>query len=175
MLRWISIGWGVFGFLFLLGQAIIRLVPLSLEPFQMEGLAWWHYVLYGLSVVCMAYSEGYKGFHLKAAPRIVARAMHLARHPRPLFVVLAPLFCMSLFHATRRRLITSWVFYSALILVIVAVRQLPQPWRGIIDAGVVTGLSVGMLSVLFFLIRALDGIAPPVLPDIPDGLPSQRP
>jgi hypothetical protein len=164
----IAMAWGVLGFLFLLGQALVRLWPLALEPFGMDQLSSWYWLLYGASIVLMAYYEGYKGFHLKAAPRVVARGVYLRRHPRPLFVLLAPLFCMSLFHANRRRLITSWVFYAALILLILAVRQVPQPWRGAIDAGVVIGLSLGALSVLYFFAKALAGQTIAVLPDLPE-------
>ena len=33
-------------------------------------------------------------------------------------------------------------------------RQLPQPWRGIVDAGVVVGLGLGIISILYFMISA---------------------
>jgi hypothetical protein len=38
---------------------------------------------------------------------------------------------------------------------VVIARQLPQPWRGILDAGVVTGLSLGIVSILYFLLNSL--------------------
>jgi hypothetical protein len=38
---------------------------------------------------------------------------------------------------------------------VVVARQLPQPWRGILDAGVVTGLSLGIMSILYFLLNSL--------------------
>jgi hypothetical protein len=31
-------------------------------------------------------------------------------------------------------------------------RLLPQPWRGIIDAGVVVGLAIGIVSILYFIV-----------------------
>ena len=33
--------------------------------------------------------------------------------------------------------------------------MLPQPWRGIVDAGVVTGLILGIASIGFFLFQRL--------------------
>ena len=159
--------WGVVGFLVILGQAIHRLLGLALEPIVRGQLHSWQWGLYGLSIALLGYSEGYRAFQLKAAPRIVVRAMHLARHPRPLHVVLAPFFSTGLFHATRRRLITSWSLYAGLILLILAVRQLDQPWRGIVDAGVVVGLTWGAVSIIIYYVRALAGHPPRVSPELP--------
>ena len=159
--------WGVVGFAALLVEAIVRLTPLALEPVRAGGLAPWHWGLYGVSILFMAYSEGYRGFQKQAAPRIVARALHLGEHPRPLHVLLAPFFCTGLFHATRRRVIATWILYGGLVLLIVAVRMLAQPWRGMIDAGVVVGLSWGVVAVFVFYLRALAGHPPAVSPELP--------
>ena len=35
-----------------------------------------------------------------------------------------------------------------MIVLIVSVRQLPQPWRGMVDAGVVVGLTWGVVSII---------------------------
>jgi hypothetical protein len=164
--------WGVLGFVLILAQAIYRLSLFAIEPIasgQMTSA--WRWGLYALSIGFNGYAEGYRAFQHRAAPRIVARAMYLARHPRPLHVILAPLFCTGLLHATRRRLITSWVFYAALIIVIVAVRQLDQPWRGIVDAGVVVGLTWGAVAIIIYYVRALAGHPPQVSPELPAGVP----
>jgi hypothetical protein len=159
--------WGVVGFLLILAQAIYRLTGLALEPIWRGQLHSWQWGLYALSIGFNGYAEGYRAFQRKAAPRIVVRAMHLARHPRPLHVALAPFFCTGLFHANRRRLITSWSLYAGLIIVILAVRQLDQPWRGIVDAGVVVGLTWGAVSILIYYVRALLGRPPQVSPELP--------
>src|SRR5689334_9648633 len=97
-------------------------------------------------VTFIVYSEGYRAFHKAFAPRVVARAQYLAEHPRPLYVLIAPLYCMGFVHATRRRLIASWCVWVGVVALIVLVRQAPQPWHGIIDAGVILGLGAGVLS-----------------------------
>jgi apolipoprotein N-acyltransferase len=98
--------------------------------------------------------------------------MYAARHPRPVIVVLAPLFCMGLFHATRKRLIVSWCALIGIVGLIVLVRQLDQPWRGIVDGGVVAGLGWGLVAMLWFMVRALLGHPMPVPADVPeDALP----
>jgi hypothetical protein len=160
--------WGVVGFCLILLQAIYRLAILALEPIR-GGLMTepWQWALYAASIAFMAYTEGYRGFQLRAAPRIVVRALHLARHPRPLHVALAPVFCTGLFHATRRRLIASWLLYGMLILLILSVRQLAQPWRGMVDAGVVVGLTWGVVSIIIIYVRALAGHPPQVSPELP--------
>ena len=161
--------WGVLGFTAILLQALRHLVPLSLEPIRagMTTPAVW--AAYALSIAFTGYSEGYRAFQRVVAPRIVVRALWLARHPTPVRVALAPLFCAGFFHTTRRRFITTWAFYPALVLVIVAVRHLPQPWRGVVDAGVVVGLSWGALSILWIFARALRGRPPAASAELPEG------
>ena len=76
-------------------------------------------------------------------------------------------FVMSLYHSQRRQKIVSYTFIVVLVALILAVRALPQPWRGIIDGGVVVGLGLGALSVVHFWVRGLRGDPPPA-PDLPE-------
>jgi hypothetical protein len=147
--------WGVLGVLALVGRAIYRLTPLALEPIEQGMLHGWVLVLYITSALLNGYAEGYRGFQQRFSPRVVARAFHLARHPRLLHVLLAPMFCMALFHAPRRRLYTSWGVLIGIIIVVAVMRMLSQPWRGIIDVGVVVGLSWGSVSIVVLFLRAL--------------------
>lgn len=159
--------WGVAGFAALLVKAIIGLYPLAVEPIQAGTLSSLHVAIYVLWVVFMAYSEGYKGFQKQMSPRVAVRSMYAARNPRPLLILLAPLFVMGLFHATRRRLIVSWVILIGVIILVIAVRALDQPWRGIVDGGVVVGLTWGLLATLYYFIAALAGRVPDISPDVP--------
>ncbi len=124
-------------------------MALELENSSMSMV---HWLTLAFSVIYMAYAEGYKGFHLGFAPRVVVRARYLANNPRPLHLLLAPLFCMGYIHATRRRQIVSFVLTTMIICFVLIARSMPQPWRGILDAGVVVGLSIGVLSIGYFLI-----------------------
>lgn len=114
-----------------------------------------HWLALGVSIFYMAYAEGYKGFHLGFAPRVIARATYLRANPRLLHVILAPAFCMGYIHATRRRKLLSFGLTSMIICFVLIVRALPQPWRGIVDAGVVAGLMLGIVSILFFHLQGL--------------------
>ncbi len=160
--------WGVLGFCLLIVRAIWRLTPLAYAPIREGNLTDLQIAVGAIWVVFMLYSEGYKGFQRKLAPRLVARAMYLARHPRLHHAVLAPLFCMGLFHATRKRMITSWSVLAAIVALIVLVHQLEQPWRGIVDVGVVLGLVWGLVAVLVYLVLGLSGRSRLASPDLPE-------
>src|SRR5690606_32905631 len=101
--------WGLGAVVLLLVQAIARLAPLAVEGLTAHPLAGWQWTLAGAWTAGMAWSEGYRGFQRAFSPRVVARALYLARNPRPVHVLLAPFFCMGLVHARRRRLVASWV------------------------------------------------------------------
>ena len=166
--------WGVLWVLALLANALYRLTPLALEPWLEGGMNTWQIGLYLGWAVLNAYAEGYRGFHLRFSPRVVGRAFHLSRNPRPLDLVFALPFVMSLYHAQRRQKIVSYTFIVVLTAVIFAVRALPQPWRGIIDGGVVVGLGFGALSIVYYWVRGLAGDPPPA-PDLPDEPASAAP
>lgn len=139
--------WGVGGIAVLLIQALARLTPLALEAVA-SPLSVLQWVILLLWVVLNAHAEGYRGFQRRFSPRTVARAAFLAEQPTAGRVLLAPLFCMGLFAATRRVLIAAWGVLIGVTCLVLWVRTLSQPWRGIIDAGVVVGLGWGLISLL---------------------------
>jgi hypothetical protein len=155
--------WGVAGVVAILVKAIIQLTPVALAAYDYP-LSALHWVALVVWVAFMVYSEGYRAFHKAFSPRVVARAQYLAAHPRPLHVALAPLYCMGLLHATKKRLVVSWSVTLGVVGIVLLVRELEQPWRGIIDGGVILGLTVGTLSILYYAI----GQDPPVPPDVPE-------
>lgn len=138
----------------MLSFAIFRLAPIAWE-LSTQTLSALHWAALVFSVVYMAYAEGYKGFHRGFSPRVVQRAIYLRNNPRWQHVLLAPAFCMGYLYATRRRQILSIGLTLVVMGFVVIAKQLPQPWRGILDAGVVTGLGLGIGSILYFLINGL--------------------
>jgi len=66
----------------------------------------------------------------------------------------APLFCMSYFHAPKRRVIATCILTVAIFIFILSFRLLPQPWRGLLDAGVVVGLIWGIIASMVLCIKA---------------------
>jgi hypothetical protein len=158
--------WGMAGVVFILARAVLVLLPQALVPLE-RGIRPSLALLYLLSIAFNGYAEGYRAFHKKFSPRVAARALHLLRDRSTVHLLLAPLFVMAFFHAPRRRLIATWVMLVALVLLIWAVRQVPQPWRGVIDAGVVVALTWGIASLLYFFVRGLRGVEPPASAELP--------
>ncbi|HWB79563.1 MAG TPA: hypothetical protein VG755_31590 [Nannocystaceae bacterium] len=157
--------WGIAGVVALLAQALVRLGPRAVEALQSElDVVQW-IVLVGWCAF-MVHAEGIKGFHRRFSPRVVARAWTLER-PSVLQLLLAPAYCMSLFHASRRGLVVAWSVLLGVVGLVAIVSRFSQPWRGIVDAGVVLGLGVGLLSILFYTVRAMGGTPPPIAPDLP--------
>lgn len=155
--------WGSFGVVYILTKAIVRVVPIALEPFAkgessipLTPLQMGAYVG---TCAFFAYAEGYKGFQKKFAPLVVSRSFTL----RPLggewtkihHTVLAPLYSMGLFHATRKRMIVSWSVSLGVGVIVHAVKKLPYPWRNIVDAGVVVGLTWGAVSIVLGYAKGL--------------------
>lgn len=128
-----------------------------------------HYSAYILTCAWFSYVEGYKGFQLKFSPLVVARSFTV--EPSAIHhLLLAPLYSMGLFHATKKRMIVSWSVTIGVAAIVAAVKRLPYPWRNIVDAGVVFGLTWGSISILGgYLISLITGIAPidvdPALPE----------
>jgi hypothetical protein len=161
--------WGLAGVGALLTQAIWRLTPHAVDAFARHRLTPLQWLAAAAGVAFMGFFEGYKGFQRGFSPRVVVRAIHLSKNPRPLHVALAPLFSMGLLHASRRRLVASWSIVVAVFLAVVLVHRVAQPWRGIIDAGVVVGLAWGLAAVVAFTVRAVAGRPPAVAADLPPG------
>ena len=158
--------WGVVGVVCILSMAITRLGAVAFEALQMELTAI-HWLVLVVNAVFMVHAEGYKGFQRGFSPRVIARARHVMHAPTFVTVILAPLFCMSFFGATRVRLLTTYALTSAIVTLVLLFQYIPQPWRGVLDFGIVAGLTWGVLSLLAFAARALAGHAPDVSPELP--------
>lgn len=145
--------WGIGGVSFVLGAAIVRLTPVAWSAL-ISGLSVFQWLVLAVVVVAMAVFEGYRGFQCSFSPRVAARARHLAGRPTLVRTFLAPLFCMGYFGAPRRRRIASLALTAGIVALVIAARRLPQPWLGILDAGVVVGLAWGLIALWLFTARA---------------------
>jgi len=167
MVGWFGALWGLAGVILLIGSAVFRLTPLAVDAFS-EQWSWYHWVSFLGVLFFMAYVEGYRAFQQGFSPRVAARARHLRDNPTLLHAVLAPLFCMAYFHAQRKRQITSLSVTAGIIILVLLVRLLSQPWRGIIDGGVVVGLAWGLVSLVVFGYQALTADRFPYSPEVPE-------
>lgn len=149
----LTVLWGIAGVSGLLTSAIYRLTPRALASLDFAwNLYHWGFVLFFL--IFMLYSEGWRGFHQKFSPTVAARLRYLKQQGTLVDKLLAPLFGMGYFHATRRRKITSFGVTSGVIILIILVHFIPQPWRGMIDFGVIAGLAMGVVDLWYFLFLA---------------------
>ncbi len=143
-MRKVGAWWAVVGFSALMLWAIWRLSHVVAEGL-VAPLEWQHWLLLLANAVFMAYSEGYRGFQLGYSPRLARRVRNLRAAGRPLDCLLAPAYVMGFFAAPRRRLLTTYLVTAGIIGLIVLFHQFSQPWRGILDAGVVIGLTWGLI------------------------------
>ncbi|MFW2403378.1 MAG: hypothetical protein ACN4GT_01345 [Gammaproteobacteria bacterium] len=160
--------WGAAGGAAVCAYAVWRLAPIAAEAFEMS-LSPLQWAVLLANVLFMAWSEGYRGFQKKFAPRVAARALYLYRSAEPLWVrILAPMFCFGYFRAARRTRLIAWWATIGIVILVVLVDQLVQPWRGIIDAGVVVGLTWGIASLLVNYTKAWLTGDYPASPEVPD-------
>lgn len=160
--------WGVIGVMAIVLYAIVRLVPYVMGALavDLDALQW---LALALNVGLMAWLEGYRGFQLKFAPRVAARALYLCRKPVSWETQwLAPLFCIGYFDANRRTQIFAWAGTAGIVILILLVHRLDQPWRGIIDAGVVIGLSWGLISLTVKAVATFRAGEYLISPEVPD-------
>lgn len=154
MLGVIAALWGFTGICLLFSSAIYRLGSMALEM-PLGSFEWYHWLALVLCLVFMGFAEGYRGFQQNFSPRVAARIRYLKQNVTPLRALLAPVFCMGFFYAQRRRQVVTFCLTGGIIGLVLLVRLLEQPWRGIIDAGVVLGLTWGIVSLTLFTLQAL--------------------
>ncbi|MBI5207393.1 MAG: hypothetical protein HY934_06330 [Candidatus Firestonebacteria bacterium] len=146
--------WGIAGIIMLLASAIFRLAPYALEAFNYNFL-WYHWLALIFNTIFMLGVKGYLGFHKGFSPRVAARAKYLKDNYIFMNSILAPLFCMGYFKSSLKRKISAISLTIAIVILIILIRKLPQPWRGIVDFGVVAGLIFGIISLIIFGYKAL--------------------
>jgi hypothetical protein len=153
--------WGIAGIAVLLGNTILRLTGIVGEGLSNYPIAPWQWgVLLGW-VAFMGWTEGYQGFQRGYSRRVVIRSLQLSQETAILPRVLAPLVCMGLMYAPRARMIFSWILVLGIAALVASMRMVPQPWRAIIDAGVVVGLSWGLIAMLVYFAQAVRGLPVP--------------
>lgn len=151
--RWVVL-WGAGGVVLSLLDAIARLSRVAYEGVAHGMFSGPQLLFTALWTVVIVYGEGYRAFGQLLAPRMAARLLHLAREGTGVARALAPFHALSLFDTPKRRLLSAWTMLLGIVLVVLLVRKLPQPWRGSVDFGVVIALSWGAIAIVRECVRA---------------------
>ena len=122
-----------------LGRRAFVTVSHGLEPLEWLALA--------IVTIGFVYGEGVRALERRWVPRMVTRAAELNPGAPRLHRVFAPLYAMSLIGAERGPVVRAWLGAAAIVVAVLVVRGLPEPWRGIIDAGVGAALLWGLLAI----------------------------
>jgi len=157
--------WAIVGISILLFTAFTRLMPHILDAFLL-GLTPFQWIVLAAWVCYMLVTEGYQGFQKNLSPRVAARMWHLVNHGRRRDLILAPIFCLGYYGSSRKRLITTWTLTIGIIFIIFVVSHFADPWRGIVDVGVVLGLGYGLLWIYIYVWRTIRNrtyVADPVI------------
>ncbi len=148
LLSFYSIG----GVIFIFSSAIYRLLPHVLEGLTTE-FETYHWIVLISFLIIMIVGKGIFAMHRGFVPRVISRSEILISEGKLLDRLLAPLFCMGFFKAPKKRMIISYTMLVLIITFIISASKIAQPWRGIIDLGVVIGLSMGIVSLVILSIR----------------------
>ena len=167
MMGWLGVIWATLGICGMLAYAIVRLTPKAWIAIE-SGLSVWQWTVTVAFVIFMAYTEGYQGFQQKFSPRTAARVRFLKDSPTFMRVILAPLFAMGYFEATRRTKALAYGVSIGVTILVIFIQFLEQPWRGIVDIGVIVGLSWGLLSLVYFIAAAVTRDHFHTSPEVPE-------
>ena len=172
--RVVGVVWGIGGIAAVLVYAAINLGRFAQEAMA-AGLEPAEWLVLVVNTAVMAWAEGYRGFQQRFSPRVAARALNLYLHPTVLRLMLAPLFCAGYFGATVRLRRAVWIGTVLILLAVLFFNQLPQPWRGILDAGVLVGLVWGTTALMVMGWATFRERREIVSAEVPAPLPTQAP
>ena len=142
------------GVIAIFSSAIYRLYPHVKKSmsYEFSTLNW---IVLAAYLIVMIVGKGYFALHRGFVPRVVNRSELLVENGNLLDRLFAPLYCMGFFKAPKKRLIISYSMLLLIITFIASASKISQPWRGIIDLGVVIGLSLGILSLVILGFKKL--------------------
>ena len=143
------------GVIAIFSSAIYRLYPHVKKSmsYEFSTLNW---IVLAAYLIVMIVGKGYFALHRGFVPRVVNRSEQIIENGKLIDKILAPLYCMGFFKAPRKRMIISYVMIFFIVSFIVSASKIAQPWRGIIDLGVIIGLSLGILSLLSLGLKRLN-------------------
>lgn len=139
--------WAIVGVSTLFAWAVYRLGGRGIAVIR-EGLGGAEWLALIALTFALVYVEGIRALDRRWVPALMDRVRDLRRERSLTVRLLAPLYGLSLIGLPRARLVRGWLGTSAIVLAIVLVRLLPEPWRGIVDFAVAAALAWGLAAIL---------------------------
>jgi hypothetical protein len=143
----LAAAWTLLGVGGLFGSATYRLGSRGLATIQ-DGLRGGEWAALILLTVVFVYGEGFRALERRWVPGLVSRADYLRREGGTVLRLLAPLHGLALIGTVGRTRVRAWMGTTAIVLAVLLVRSLPEPWRGIVDFAVASALAWGLVAVL---------------------------
>jgi hypothetical protein len=140
----------------LLGFAIFRLATPATETFS-HPLRLYHWLVLAVVLVFFTYLKGYRAFQRRLSRRVVERALSLKDDPGIARVILAPAYCMGFFGVDSRMQRAMVGLTAGMICFVFIIRLIPQPWRGIVDLGLVLAFAWGFTATLVRVLKYAAG------------------
>ena len=151
----LTAAWSILGVGLLFALAVARLGSRGIDTVQ-AGLGPGEWILLIALVLLFVVGEGWAALQRKWVPRVVDRARALRGEAPVSHRLLAPLYGMCLIGCDARRRTRAWLGVAAVVAAVLAVRALPDPWRGMIDLSVASALVWGLGALLVAGRRVLD-------------------
>ncbi|MBW3534127.1 MAG: hypothetical protein KY453_02745 [Gemmatimonadetes bacterium] len=139
--------WALAGSTVIFVHAVVRLGAHGLESVR-GGLGPGESASLVVLTAAFVYGEGVLALERRFVPHLVERARGLAQEASVTLRILAPLYAFSLVGAPRRTLARAWAGVAAIAVAVVAVRALPDPWRGIVDLAVAAALAWAVVALV---------------------------
>jgi hypothetical protein len=142
----LAAAWALAGVTLLLSFATVRLGMRGIATVQ-EGLGPTEWTVLVALTLAFVWMEGHQAFEKRWVPRVIARTARLRSTTGLLERLLAPLYAMSLISDSRRGLVRAWSLTTGIVIAVLIVASLPEPWRGIIDLAVAAALVWGIGTI----------------------------
>ena len=129
-------------------EAIVQLGRRGVATMR-AGLDPWEWVALVALSIAFLYGEGEQALARRWVPAVIARARAIDPATRFLHRALAPLYAMSLIGAPARVLVRAWTGVALIVMAVLIVRAMAEPWRGIVDFAVALALLRGLTAILW--------------------------
>lgn len=146
--------WAAGGVVFLFAEAAWRLGGRGIAAVR-GGLTTFEWIALAVITAVFVYGEGVRALQRRWVPSVLARVERLPSESFLPWGAAGPLYAMSLVGRSPASVLRAWAGVTAIILAVLIVSRFPDPWRGIVDAGVAAALVWGAITLLHGAVRTI--------------------